>query len=373
MRWCFFSPGYRSIQVLAGDTRNSGGAEAQMSYLAAAMARLGHEVALIYGEGRRAQRQVIDGVTCIDAAPSWRRPASLAAFWEALNSFSPDVLYATLPSDFLWIMGLFARRHRGARFVYWLAHDSHCSPWGSYEYKRWFHEPLYALGLQSADVIAVQHDRQRELVSRSLRDRLARVPNLMRSFSDLPRDFDATTFDAIWIALIRPQKQLEHFLDLAASLPDLRFAVVGKFDDLTMSADQRASLEARLVNLKNVAFLGPQRSEKVMALLAQSKVLVNTSCSEGFPITMLEAWSVGVPVVSLSFDPGVIEREQIGLVSETKARLLRDVSKLTGSESLNRQFGGRGLDYVRRRHSLEAFCGALAQALPGSRILEACY
>ena len=370
MRWCFFSLGYRSLHVLNGDTRTTGGAEAQLAYIATAMAQLGHEVGLVYGDGRgREHRHTVAGVTCIDAAPSWRHPASLAAFWRALHFLSPDVLYAQLPSDFLLMMGLFARRRPGARFMYHLASDRHCSPWTAYHYKKWFHAPVYALALQCADVINVQHDHQRALVSPRLRSRTAHVPNLVRSIANCPRDYDATTIDAIFITVIRPEKQLEVFLDLAEALPDLRFAVAGGFGS-TLSASQRASLEERRIGLRNVAFLGPQNAGEVMALLKKSKVVVNTSHFEGFPNAMLEAWSVGVPVVSLSVDPGgVIEREQLGLVSGTKVQLRRDVATLARTASLNQRLGGNGLAYVRRRHSLEAMCEALAQAVPGIQLV----
>jgi glycosyltransferase involved in cell wall biosynthesis len=164
--------------------------------------------------------------------------------------------------------------------------------------------------------------------------------------------------------MIRPEKQLEHFLDLAASLPGLRFALVGGFD-INGSVDLRTSTEERLSNLRNVSFLGPQKAEDVIALLAHSKVLVNTSIAEGFPNSMLEAWSVGVPVVSLFIDPGgVIEREQIGLLSRTKCRLRDNVLALSLMRKRNEEAGRRGLAYVRREHSLEAICKALAQAFP---------
>lgn len=372
MRWCFVCHGYRVIHVLGGDTRTTGGAEAQIARLAAALARLGHESALIYGDGRGlADRKVVAGVTCIDAAPAWRRPASLARFWRALNFLSPDLLYARLPNDFLWVMGLFARRHRDARFMYALANDLHCSPWTAYDYKRWFHAPVYALGLWSADVIAIQHAGQRNLLSPSLRNRTVHVPNLVHSIAATTRAYEATAFDAIWIAKIHPAKQLEIFASLAAALPGLRFAVAGGFDP-TVSGALRASLEARLAGLPNVAFLGPQGAGEVMTLLAASKVLVNTSLSEGFPNTMLEAWSVGVPVVSLSVDPGgVIARERLGFVSGTEANLRRDVHALTSSELLNQELGGHGLAYVRRQHSLDAVCEALMRAIPGFQLAPA--
>jgi glycosyltransferase involved in cell wall biosynthesis len=368
LKWCFFSPGFRSVDVLGGDTRTTGGAEAQVAYLAAALARLGHDVGLIYGDGAGGlSPTVIEGVTCLNASPSWRSPLSVPAFWRAMDLLSPDLLYARLPSDFLWLMGLYARTRTKARFMYALASPFHCDPWNAYDYNRWFHAPLHALGLWSAHVIAVQHDHQAQLIGSGLRPRVVSVPNLVQSVSDRARPFGGTVYDASWVALIRPEKGLERFLDLADALPGLRFAVAGGFDPL-VGDDLRGRLEQRMRGLKNLSFLGPQRASRIRTLLEQSKVLVNTSPAEGFPNTMLEAWSVGTPVVSLAVDPGgVIEREQLGLVSGSDARLVADVSTLSGTETLNIRLGEKALAYVRTRHCLDAVYGALMRASPGIR------
>jgi glycosyltransferase involved in cell wall biosynthesis len=222
--------------------------------------------------------------------------------------------------------------------------------------------------LRSTDLIAVQHHQQLAILNPQLRERSAHVPNLVRSVWERPRVYDTTTIDAIWIAKIRSSKQLHLYLDLAAALPRLRFALVGGFDP-TVSSTLQAALERRISNLKNLSFFGPQRDDKVMALLAESKILVNTSCAEGFPNTMLEAWSVGVPVVSLSVDPGgVIEQEGMGFVSRTVTQLVHDVDALARTKSLNQRCGKAALSYVRQRHSLEAVCRALEGALPGIRL-----
>lgn len=349
MRWCFFSLGYLSIQALGGDTRTTGGAEAQVAHLATALARLGHEVGLIYGDGsQQASQCMVAGGTCIDAAPPWRCPTSVPTFWRAMDFLSPDLIYARLPSDFLWVMGLFARCRGKARFVYALASDLHCDPWTGFKDRRWFHAPLFGLGLLTADVIALQQAQQERLVGPGLRSRLAHVPSLVCSVDNRPRAYEGTKFDAIWVGTIRPEKGPEHFLDIAVSLPDLRFAVVGDFTPL-MSGHWRASLEQRLLEINNLTYFGPQPAKEVMALIAQSKVLVNTSPAEGFPNTMLEAWSRGVPVVSLTVDPGgVIGREQIGIVSGTMAQLNGDTYTLARSASLNQRLGSKGLTYCAR-------------------------
>ena len=358
MRWIFYSPGRRSLDVLAGDTRASGGAEAQVAHLASALAGLGHDVKLIYGDGSRgAPPRTIAGVLCLDAAPSWRRPASIARFWALLREAAPDFLYARLPCDFLWMLGVAGGR---TRFLYALAHDDHCDPWSAYDYKRWLHAPLYALGLHTADAIAIQHDGQRKLLARRLRRGIVHVPNLVRSVAAAPRACRDATIDALWIGQIRLEKRLDVFLDLAAGAPELRCAVIGRFDE-TLPEATRRELERRMLSLRNLTFHGPKRAPEVLSVLARSRTLVNTSRSEGFPNTMLEAWSLGVPVVSLAVDPGeVIARNGIGIVSGSPGQMCRDVRALAGSEALNAEFGARGLAYVRRHHDLDAVCDALA-------------
>ena len=88
MKICFLSEGHMSLQVLDGDTSKSGGAEAQVAYLAQDFARMGDHVDLIYGDGsHRADPQLHAGVYCIDAYPAWSKPRSLYSFWSALKQF----------------------------------------------------------------------------------------------------------------------------------------------------------------------------------------------------------------------------------------------------------------------------------------------
>ncbi|MGV7034254.1 glycosyltransferase family 4 protein [Methylobacterium symbioticum] len=366
-RWCFFSPGERSLRVLEGDSRTSGGAEAQVAHLAAALAAQGHAVSLIYGDGHCARPpETRAGVLCLDAAPAWRRPRSLAAFWRVLRVQAPDVLYARLPSDFLALLGLAARSRPGGRFVYALAHDLHTRGWTAYDHRRWFHGPAHALGLRAAHRIAVQHAAQRDALAPALRRRAMLVPNILRSVRAGPRDLDAARHDIVWVAKIRPEKRLDRLLDLAEARPSLGIAVVGGYDPL-MPPDLRAGLERRAAALPNLRMLGDMRAEAVLEVIGASRVLVNTSDAEGFPNTMLEAWSAGVPVVSLSVDPGgVIAREGLGLVSGGTDALARDAEALVRDAALNRRCGLRGLDYVRTRHARDVVCESLRRCAVGS-------
>ena len=367
MKICFYSASRSPLDILQGATTDRGGAEKQIAHLAKALAERGHEVYLLYSDEANNKHEPpdkISGVYCIKTnLETWKHPGEIFTFWRQLKQIDPEIIYARLPDDFLWLLSLFARLHKRAKFVYALANDAHCNPWHTYRYNAWFHNPLYALGLYTAHVVLTQHEGQQPLVRPYTFGKIRCLPNLMHSSVKQRREYKITDFDAIWIAQIRPQKQIVVFLDLVERLPHLHFALVGGFNH-TLDEPTQAALKARIRELPNLEYLGLQKPNEAMRLLARSKVLVNTSSEEGFPNTMLEAWSVGVPVVSLTVDPGrVIVDNGLGLVSGNTARLCQDVERLARVAALNHQLGDNGMVYVQKNHGRAVVLAAFEQVM----------
>jgi glycosyltransferase involved in cell wall biosynthesis len=98
------------------------------------------------------------------------------------------------------------------------------------------------------------------------------------------------------VAALRPEKNHELFLELGRrvlrQLPNARFVIVG--DGL-----RRRDLERRAAEMglgSSVLFLGSRKD--VPRLLAAMDVFALTSHNEANPISILEAMSVGLPVVA---------------------------------------------------------------------------
>ena len=81
--------------------------------------------------------------------------------------------------------------------------------------------------------------------------------------------------------------------------------------------------------IKNLKFLGFVPHEKINRYYQESSFLVNTSPSEGFPNTFLEAWGNSIPIITLGFDPDeIICKYKLGLHVKDFNELITNVEML---------------------------------------------
>lgn len=96
----------------------------------------------------------------------------------------------------------------------------------------------------------------------------------------------------LYVGRISPEKGLPVLLDCFASMPDQALVIVGDGPDKT-------DLENQYKGFPNIRFYGQQSKADVFKLMHQAQAFIFPSIwYEGLPFTIIEAFSVGTPVIA---------------------------------------------------------------------------
>ncbi|HET9594753.1 MAG TPA: glycosyltransferase [Anaeromyxobacteraceae bacterium] len=117
---------------------------------------------------------------------------------------------------------------------------------------------------------------------------------------------------AMYVGRLSPEKGAQVLVEAwrrwGAGAPPLEIAGDGP---------ERSALVARAEGLGNVRFLGPLPPAEIAARLGRARLLVVPStCFEGFPLVVREAYAAGVPVAAsrLGALPAIVEEGRTGLL-----------------------------------------------------------
>ena len=114
----------------------------------------------------------------------------------------------------------------------------------------------------------------------------------------------------LWVNNLREFKRPDLAIDLAKMLPGKRVVMIG--GPVPGKEADFAQMQAEAAKVPNLEFVGAVPYADVNDYFHATRVFANTSDSEGFPNSFLQAWVRGVPVVSF-FDPdNLIDQRGLG-------------------------------------------------------------
>ena len=138
----------------------------------------------------------------------------------------------------------------------------------------------------------------------------------------------AQAFKAVTVARLTSWKRIDGIIEAIAQTENVGLIVVG-------DGPERKRLDQIVQALKitdRVYFAGKRSKEEALALMAAADVFVLNSTYEGLPHVVLEAMSLGLPVVATEIGgtPEVVENETNGLLipSSEKEKLKKAILKL---------------------------------------------
>lgn len=212
---------------------------------------------------------------------------------------------------------------------------------------RWM---IFKWVLRSADLVLSQHeDQQKQLQDYFGKDSVVRR-NAYPVSHDRVLDADHKN-TVLWVGRCDAWKRPELFIELARLFPSTPFVMVCPWsgDDVYFN---RIKIQAGWVH--NLQFVSPIAFARIGPYFSRAMILVNTSISEGFPNTFLQALDARTPLLSFTADPGgVIEKYGLGYCAHDDFEQLKnDAHTLLNAADLREQMGERGYRYVAEHHTL---------------------
>lgn len=322
MKFCFFG---NISSALKGKT--VGGAELQISLLAKALALKGHEVVIVDPDATESFVNA-DGIKLIHI-PNWNKGVRgirlfryrIPALKEIFVSQNADYYYVRMRT-YLHFFPYWASIKIKSKFIVAMAHDLDvASFWQKfkYEYKANFNfikfltlslpnDLVFNYLLKKSDYIILQHSGQMRNLN-SVKGKIVVFPNIfdfdkIKGIEDSPKEYFIHPGALNILKGTHNLEQLINILDKKNSI-----VIVGQPTD-----NKSKKIYKRLQKIKNVVLTGRLNHKETIQLIANAKALINTSNFEGFPNIFLEAWAVGVPVISLNVNPGnVFNKHNLGI------------------------------------------------------------
>ncbi|MBN2377766.1 MAG: glycosyltransferase family 4 protein [Sedimentisphaerales bacterium] len=273
-----------------------GGSEVDLYYLATELARDGDfEVSFVVADYGQAERETRENVELIKSV-NFNKNSLLGAFkvWQALKRADAQIYMIKTASAGTLLAAGFCKI-KGRRFVYRTAHRYECD--GTYLRRHRFLGKGFAWSLRQGSAVLAQNGDDAKLLAETTGVKSRVIPNGHRFPG---RDAAQERELILWVGRTADFKKPELFIKLAKLFPLEKFVMICQeatgesgYGDLRRAADEVGNLE----------FLPRVEFHEVGGYFQRAKVLVNTSDSEGFPNTFIQACGCGAAILSLNVNP----------------------------------------------------------------------
>lgn len=355
--------------LTGGHGGTAGGAQLQQSLIARELAAKGHDVYFVEHDSEFKTEDEVDGITIV-TKPKPTGNFVMRAFQASSGTLSvlkridPDVCYFRVLDFEIFPTVLYCKLF-DSRFVYGFSHDNEVTRdpntltgpiKGSTPYLYLMREALSA-----ADALIAQNQFQYENASRLFDTETHLIPN---GYIDPEVETETTATEppmVLWVSRFRSFKRPEVVLEIAKQVPDARFVLIGSKNNESLY--DRITAEAQA--LDNVDVVGYVPYEEINEYFERCDLFLNTSKSEGFPNTFLQAWAHRKPVISLNVDPNdIIATNNIGFcANESIDDLIQQLQNLIADTSSRRAMGDAAYEYFKANHSIKSVAAEYERVL----------
>jgi glycosyltransferase involved in cell wall biosynthesis len=309
-----------------------GGAEVDFYNIATELARdENFKVSFVVADYGQPAVEKRDNVTIIRSLDFQRNLIGrTASLWHAMRQADAVIYLQKTASWGTLLVAMFCKLHKRA-FIYRTAKADECT--GNWP-KNYFERKAFWFSLRKADAVLAQNVTDKENLRSTLGISAIAIPNghVLSPSVQYSRDY------VLWVGRSNKVKGPETFIDLAESMPVEKFVMICQRATGDNDYDR---LISRAEEVKNLEFIERVPFAEIDSFFQRAKVLVNTSDTEGFPNTFIQACKSGTPILSLNVNPdSFLDSNKCGLCArgdlQTLGKMLAELIDPTSAQEYSR-------------------------------------
>lgn len=287
---------------------------------------------------------------------------SFREIFKILDKINPDIVYTRGRTSLPWISYKYcnskkklsiwnAARDRDFLRYSYIIEKSNNSFW-----RLIFSFPFYYItmiflfekGLKKCNLILVQNEFQKEMLKKKFNIKNSfLLPQLAPEKESFIKE--NKNFKVLWIGSLKKEKAPEKYIELISKQYDksIEFIMVGKILD-----DKYRFIEK--IENENFKYLGHLNYFNTLKLIKESHLLINTSTSEGFPNTFVQAWRYGLMVLSLGINPNNILNGELGFSCKSIDELAEKINYIVKNNLIEKNQKNIE-EYIENNHTTSNF------------------
>ncbi|MBN2511879.1 MAG: glycosyltransferase family 4 protein [Sedimentisphaerales bacterium] len=263
--------------------------------------------------------------------------------WKACRKANADI-YMIKTASFGVPLTYYFCKFFSRVFIYRTAHSDECN--GTYVQKHPVAGRYFINAIHNADVVFTQNISDKN----NLYNTSAIPSQVIPNGHQIPPASNAVRDIILWSGRTADFKHPERFLELARHFPEEQFVMIcqkATEDHNYETLKQEASLIHNLTFHEYVSF------SEISHYFARTKVFINTSDSEGFANTFIQAGAAGAAILSFAVNPDeFLTRYNCGLCCRGDMDKLKAGLAFLLDDQRYIEIGKNGRKYVEEKHDI---------------------
>jgi glycosyltransferase involved in cell wall biosynthesis len=335
IRVCFISP--KAYPIFNPQVESVfGGAEVDTYMIATELAKdEAYQVSFIVADYGQPQEEVRENVRILKSLNFKQNPLISAwKIWKALKQADADVYMMKTASPGVPLV----------QYVYKNANQGECD--GTYLKHHPILGRLFVRSLKKIAQVITQNQQDHE----NLKQRFNIDSIVIVNGHRITETIGSEKQTILWVGRSATIKGPRRFLELAKLLPQEPFVMICQ---RATSDTQYDNLKADAVKIDNLQFIERVPFHEIGGYFEKAKVLVNTSDSEGFPNTFIQACKASTAILTFAVNPdGFLDKHKCGICCGGDERRMAEQLGKMFSENRYQHFGKNGLEYVKDQHDI---------------------